>query len=359
MNQVSFSGNTQEFDDEFLEWEERDESVSYLTHCIAGSLAGVTEHVSMFPFDTIKTNMQAYGGRYTALQTAQRLYKAEGLAKFWRGASILASGCVPAHAIYFSVYEASKAKLVPKFHDKNNQVHPYAYALTGALATAVHDLVLTPFDMLKQRTQIASRATTGLTSLLSYVIQKEGFRSLYRSYPITLLMNVPQAATIVCVNETLKVQYRPKNGHNVLSYFFCAGIAGSLAATMTIPLDNIKTRLQTQTFLVDSRRDQEKIKTFSEKKYSVGQSLLKMATKSFAVQKSYFGTSKKSSIVPAEVSIKYTDIMSTVKTILREEGLRGFVKGVGPRIMTQAPASAISWTAYEMLKKLINPSKVF
>jgi solute carrier family 25 iron transporter 28/37 len=90
--------------------------------------------------------MQAYGGKYTAIETAQRLYKTEGIAKFWRGASILASGCVPAHAVYFSVYEASKLKLLPKFHDQNNQIYPYAYAITGALATAMHDLILTPFD---------------------------------------------------------------------------------------------------------------------------------------------------------------------------------------------------------------------
>jgi len=90
--------------------------------------------------------MQVFEGKYTAVQTAQKLYRTEGFWKFWRGASILASGCIPAHALYFSVYEFSKRKLLPKFHDQNNKVYPYAYALTGALATSIHDLVLTPFD---------------------------------------------------------------------------------------------------------------------------------------------------------------------------------------------------------------------
>jgi len=40
------------------------------------------------------------------------------------------------------------------------------------------------------------------------------------------MMNVPSAAAIVSVNETLKVLYRPQNGHNVFSYFACAGLAG-------------------------------------------------------------------------------------------------------------------------------------
>jgi len=40
-------------------------------------------------------------------------------------------------------------------------------------------------------------------------------------------MNVPQAAAIVSVNESLKVLYRPEKGHNILTYFLCAGIAGN------------------------------------------------------------------------------------------------------------------------------------
>jgi len=40
-------------------------------------------------------------------------------------------------------------------------------------------------------------------------------------------MNVPQAAVIVSVNESLKVLYRPEKGHNILTYFLCAGIAGN------------------------------------------------------------------------------------------------------------------------------------
>lgn len=61
----------------------------------------------------------------------------------------------------------------------------------------------------------------------------------------------------------------------------------------------------------------------------------------------------------AEKKIKYIDILSTMKTILKEEGARGFVKGIFPRIMAQAPSSAISWTAYEMMKKFLNTKTVY
>ena len=70
------------------------------------------------------------------------------------------------------------------------------------------------------------------------------------------MMNLPSAATIVCVNESLKVMYKPKNGHSFWSYLLCASLAGliiyflkiyailgSSAAFITIPLDVVKTKL--------------------------------------------------------------------------------------------------------------------
>lgn len=340
-----------EFDEDFLEWEERDESVPYLAHCIAGSMAGVTEHLAMLPFDTVKTHMQVSEGKYNAMETARRLYNAEGATKFWRGASFLASGCVPAHALYFSVYELSKLKFLPKLHDQNDKVYPYAYALTGVLATSIHDLVLTPFDMMKQRAQLAPNGLRHFQDLFTYIVKNEGFFSLFRGYPVTLMMNVPAAAAIVSVNESLKVLYRPKNGHNVMSYFACAGLAGSAAAMITIPLDNIKTRLQTQNFFNESRKEEKAKAPSSEKSHNAKGGLFQA--------KSYYVTVKENSGSNAERNIKYRDIMSTIQTILREEGMRGFVKGVVPRIFTQAPAAAISWTAYEMLKKFLKGSKLY
>ena len=51
--------------------------------------------------------------------------------------------------------------------------------------------------------------------------------------------------------------------------------------------------------------------------------------------------------------IIYKDIFSTIKSILNEEGLRGFTKGVVPRMLTQAPSAAISWSTYEIIKKYL------
>jgi len=43
--------------DEFMDWEERDSStMSFAKHCVAGSCAGIMEHLGLYPVDTIKVS---------------------------------------------------------------------------------------------------------------------------------------------------------------------------------------------------------------------------------------------------------------------------------------------------------------
>ena len=45
-------------EDEFdFEWEEWKDDVKIATHFLAGSLAGLTEHLIILPFDNIKTHL--------------------------------------------------------------------------------------------------------------------------------------------------------------------------------------------------------------------------------------------------------------------------------------------------------------
>lgn len=49
---------------------------------------------------------------------------------------------MPAHAAFFSVYELARVK----FYINDEEHHPYLFALTGAVATFLHDLIMTPID---------------------------------------------------------------------------------------------------------------------------------------------------------------------------------------------------------------------
>lgn len=95
---------------EAFEWEEKDEHTPFWVHMVAGSLAGLSEHLSMLPLDNIKTHCQA-GSHLSLFQIMRNIYRTGGLTNFYSGSSVLAMGCIPAHAIYFSIYETAKKYL--------------------------------------------------------------------------------------------------------------------------------------------------------------------------------------------------------------------------------------------------------
>ena len=82
----------------------------YLFRHLAGSMAGITEHLSMIPVDNVKTHCQATRNIST-LKIISKIYQAGGLSNFYAGSSAVVAGCIPAHAIYFSIYEKAKEVL--------------------------------------------------------------------------------------------------------------------------------------------------------------------------------------------------------------------------------------------------------
>jgi hypothetical protein len=86
--------------------------------------------------------MQASGRRLGIRDIALTLYKDEGLLRFWKGAQVMASGCVPAHASYFLAYEHLKMFL--KFD--NTHLNFSSTLFIGAFTTFAHDFFITPAD---------------------------------------------------------------------------------------------------------------------------------------------------------------------------------------------------------------------
>lgn len=51
---------------------------------------------------------------------------------------------------------------------------------------------------------------------------------------------------------------------------------------------------------------------------------------------------------------KYADIKSTVRYILKTEGIMAFSKGVLPRMSINVPSTALSWGTYEAIKSFLD-----
>lgn len=56
--------------------------------------------------------------------------------------------------------------------------------------------------------------------------------------------------------------------------------------------------------------------------------------------------------------IKYIDVKSTIMTMFKEEGVKGFTKGLLPRILGQAPSAAVSWATYDTIQNFLVKKRV-
>ena len=300
--------------------------------------------------------------------------------RLYRGATSVLSACIPAHAAYFSIYELSKKHFV----DGRPGHHPLSSAACGAAATLAHDAIMTPLDVVKQRLQLGFY--NGTLDCLRKVIKYEGVSALYLSFPTTLLMNVPYGSVMMVTNDSIKTILNPSGERNVPAYFVAGGCAGGVAALVTNPLDVAKTRLQTQCMLLSPAASglglptqivTPKGKKVTRKPFTVpthtshsqpagvAGSVGTMATTPQTTGhtrgtnpipnncKTLLCTAQPGAPVENCKVVRFTGLIETVQDIFREEGCRGFTRGLRYRMMTHIPSVATTWTTYELVKQLL------
>ena len=86
--------------------------------------------------------MQASGSKLGMKNVARHLLADEGLLRFWKGAHVMASGCVPSHASYFLFYESLKTW----FRLENEEFEIAKSMVIGSMTTFMHDFFITPAD---------------------------------------------------------------------------------------------------------------------------------------------------------------------------------------------------------------------
>lgn len=280
--------------------------LSFVSHMLAGAVAGISEHVAMYPMDTIKTRMQALGhpGQRLRGSTVPRavaaVIKREGIAGLYGGVVVTTWAAGPAHALYFATYELAKEAL----GGNASGHHPISTAVAGSIATIVNDGVMTPSDVVKQRLQVANSPYRGMTDCILRVTREEGLAAFFKSYRTTLIMNVPFTALHFATYESCKKLLAMEEDESLAVQLAAGGVAGGVSAALTTPLDVVKTRLQLEG--------------------------VNSATR--------YGT---------------TAVKPMMKQIVREEGARALWSGLKPRCLFHIPAAAICWGTYETMKSLL------
>ncbi|KAF3924075.1 Mitoferrin [Orbilia brochopaga] len=276
----------------------RDPSLPPFTRALtAGAVAGMTVDMTLFPLDTLKTR----------LQSPSTFRAAGGFRNLYRGIGSVFLGSAPGAALFFVSYDGIRNST---FSHQYLGGHDTAVAamVAGAVGEVAACTVRVPVEVVKQRAQAQ---VTGLgrgggsIAAVRYVVslgRDRGFwgvwREVYRGYGVTISREIPFTVIQFPLWEALKrgiISWRDGGGDTsrratAAESAVCGSVAGGVAAALTTPLDVLKTRMM----LAD----------------------------------------------------KSQSMASMMGRIVREEGLRTLLSGIGPRVMWISAGGAVFLGAY-------------
>jgi solute carrier family 25 S-adenosylmethionine transporter 26 len=302
----------------------------FQTALLAGALAGTTVDLSHFPLDTLKTR----------LQSSQGFFPSGGFRGIYRGVGSALVGSAPGAAFFFCTYEATKSFLATTTHLNQTSNKKGGLAVEHMLAASAGEIaacaVRVPTEVVKQRAQAGQHGGSSVASLLHILRQRSSvgvvgvWRELYRGWGITVMREVPFTILQFPMWEALKAwgrERRVRTGRGLLGDVHVhpvgggregagpvvgevsaaesalyGSISGGVAAAVTTPLDVLKTRV-----MLSTRRE------------SIG---------------------------------------TIVRTILKENGIKPFFAGIGPRVMWISIGGAIFLGSYQWAVNALEKNKL-
>ncbi|KAK7270929.1 hypothetical protein RJT34_26457 [Clitoria ternatea] len=267
-----------------------------------GGIAGAFTYVCLLPLDTVKTKMQTKGASQiykNTLDAVVKTFQSNGILGFYSGVSAVIVGSTASSAVYFGTCEFGKSFL-SKFENFPAVLIP---PCAGAMGNVASSAIMVPKELITQRMQAGAKGRSW--QVLVNILQNDGVMGLYAGYSATLLRNLPAGVLSYSSFEYLKgaVLRKSKKAYlEPVQSVFCGALAGAISASLTTPLDVVKTRLMTQVR---------------------GEGVSKIA------------------------AVMYDGVSATVKQILKEEGWVGLTRGMGPRVLHSACFSALGYFAFE------------
>ena len=226
-----------------IEWEEMDKRKFYLF----GPTVFLGIRALMYPANLIKTRLQVqrknalYKGSFDAFVKVVRI---EGLRGLYKGFLVSSFGLLSGQC-YITTYELIRSR-TDYYH---NVVRGF---LAGGVASLVGQTITVPVDVVSQKLMVQGQGENavklkGASTIIRDIIRANGPLGLYKGYFISLMTYAPSSAvwwssyglyTGIVGNIVL-------SGTPHLAVLAMAGtMAGFTTATLTNPLDVMRTRLQ-------------------------------------------------------------------------------------------------------------------
>ncbi|GAA5973978.1 hypothetical protein JCM11641_001253 [Rhodosporidiobolus odoratus] len=289
---------------------------------VAGAGAGLVTSILTCPLDVIKTKLQAGGANSAGpgglVGTAKHIYSTDGVRGLYRGLGPTVIGYLPTWAIYFTVYDQAKARLSEVRGPDDPLSHIAAAMVAGASGTILTNplwVVKTRFMTQETSPSSPERRYRSTWDALRRIYAQEGVIAFYRGL-LPSLFGVVHVAVQFPLYERFKALSRPPDGSDIPSsmILLCSSASKMIASVATYPHEVLRTRLQ--------------IQKHDAKAAAAGA-----------------GGGKK--------PIAFEGLAETARRILREEGGRGFYRGMGVNLTRTVPAAALTITSYEWMMRYI------
>jgi len=237
----------------------------------------------------------------------------EGITALYKGLPIRLIYISPAASVSFTIYENLKKSIARNEGISGGDIPAYYFILFGAVARVFGTACKTPLDLVKQNLQVENQVRDesikrGFVNTVRQIFHQNGLKAFWSGYGVTLLRDAPFASIYFVSYEVLKRSVKSMTEDIIdtdttlardLRHLTCGSLAGMIATSFTIPIDVVKTRIQTQS---------------------------KLGVK------------------------KYDGVIDAFTKIYREEGVKAFRKGLGPRLASIMPSAGLTFTIYEKLK---------
>ncbi|XP_037716757.1 mitochondrial dicarboxylate carrier [Drosophila subpulchrella] len=208
-----------------------------------GGLASVGAAVVTHPLDLIKVTLQTQQGHLSVTQLIPKLAREQGILVFYNGLSASMLRQMTYSTARFGVYEAGKDYV-------KTDTFAGKVALAG-VSGLVGGIVGTPADMVNVRMQNdvklpveQRRNYKNAFDGLFKVYRQEGFARLFSGATTATARGILMTIGQIAFYDQTKIYLlaTPYFHDNLITHFTASLVAGTIATTLTQPLDVLKTR---------------------------------------------------------------------------------------------------------------------
>ncbi|XP_065847536.1 probable mitochondrial adenine nucleotide transporter BTL3 [Euphorbia lathyris] len=242
-------------------------AVNTTMHLWAGAVAAMVSRTFVAPLERLKLEYMVRGEQKHIVELIKTIATTQGLKGFWKGNLVNILRTAPFKAINFCAYDTYRKQLLRL--SGNEETTNFERFIAGAAAGVTATILCIPLDTI--RTKLVApggEALGGVLGAFRYMIQTEGFFSLYKGLVPSIISMAPSGAVFYGVYDILKSAYlhspegrkrienMEQHGEELNAFeqlelgpirtLLYGAVAGACAEAATYPFEVVRRQLQLQ-----------------------------------------------------------------------------------------------------------------